>query len=56
MRNFGLWRIAIPKDAVLRLIESMDADSDGYITIGEIRALLKRYGKDVKSSLKFRRE
>ena len=56
MRNFGIWKIAIPKAAVLRLIESMDGDSDGYITIGEIRARLKRYGKDVKSSLKFVKE
>ena len=56
MRNFGIWKIAIPKAAVLRLIESMDGDSDGYITIGEIRSLLKRYGKDVKSSLKFVKE
>ena len=56
MRNFGIWKIAIPKAAVLRLIESMDGDSDGYITIGEIRNLLKRYGKDVRSSLKFVKE
>lgn len=56
MKFFGIWKIAIPKSAVLRLIEAVDADSDGYITIGEIRDILKRYGKDAKRSLKFRRE
>lgn len=53
---FGIWKIAIPKAAILRLIDAMDADSDGYLTIGEIRDLLKKYGKDVKSSLKFVKE
>lgn len=56
MRTFGIWKIAIPKEAILRLINAMDADSDGFITIGEIRDVLKRYGKDAKRSLKFRRE
>ena len=49
----GIWKIAIPKDALLRLIKLIDADQDGYVTIGEVRDLLKRYGKDAKSSLKF---
>lgn len=56
MKAFGIWKIAIPKTAILRLIDAMDADSDGYISIGEIRDVLKRYGKDAKRSLKFRRE
>ena len=49
----GIWKIAIPKEALLRLIKLIDADQDGYVTIGEVRDLLKRYGKDAKSSLKF---
>lgn len=49
----GIWKIAIPKDALIRLIKAIDADQDGYVTIGEVRDLLKRYGKDAKSSLKF---
>lgn len=49
----GIWKIAIPKDALIRLIKLIDADQDGYVTIGEVRDLLKRYGKDAKSSLKF---
>lgn len=47
-----IWRIGIPKDTLLRLIESMDTDADGYIRIGEVRDLLKRYGKDAKKSFK----
>lgn len=49
----GIWKIAIPKEALIRLINAIDADQDGYVTIGEVRDLLKRYGKDAKSSLKF---
>lgn len=50
---FGIWKIGIPKDALIRLIENMDEDQDGYLTIGEVRNVLKRYGKDVRSSCKF---
>lgn len=49
---FGLWRIGIRKDTLMKLIEAFDADEDGFVTIGEVRDLLKRYGKDAKSSLK----
>ena len=34
------------------VLDKMDADEDGFVTIGEVRAILKRYGKDAKSSLK----
>ena len=51
----GIWKIAIPKEALLRLIKLVDADEDGYVTIGEVRDLLKRYGKACRSSLKFAR-
>lgn len=49
----NIWKIAIPKEALIRLIESMDADSDGYIAVGEVKEILVRYAKDVKDSLKF---
>ena len=48
----GVWKIGIPKDTLLKLVEAFDADEDGFVTIGEVRDLLKRYGKDAKSSLK----
>ena len=54
----SIWKIGIPKDTLLHLIEAMDTDADGYITIGDVRDLLKRYGSDAKKSFKcfFRRK
>lgn len=49
---FGIWKIGIPKDTLLLLVNGLDADCDGFVTIGEVRDLLKRYGKDAKTSLK----
>lgn len=45
-----LWSIGIPKKTLLDILDKLDADADGFITIGEVRDLLKRYGKDAKSS------
>ena len=49
---FGIWKIGIPKKTLIAILDSMDADEDGFVTIGEVRDILKRYGKDAKSSLK----
>ena len=49
---FGVWKIGIPKDTLLKLVEAFDADEDGFVTIGEVRNLLKRSGRDAKASLK----
>ena len=49
---FGIWKIGIPKKTLIAILDKMDADEDGFVTIGEVRSLLKRYGKDAKSSLK----
>ncbi len=50
---FGsIWKIGIPKKTLMAILDKMDADEDGFVTIGEVRTLLKRYGKDAKSSLK----
>ena len=48
----SIWNIGIPKDTLIGILEKLDADEDGLITIGEVRDVLKRYGKDAKSSLK----
>lgn len=48
----GIWKIGIPKDTLIEILEKLDADEDGFITVGEVRDLLRRYGKDAKSSLK----
>ena len=48
----AIWKIGIPKDTLIEILEKLDADEDGFVTIGEVRDLLKRYGKDAKTSLK----
>lgn len=48
----SIWNIGIPKDTLIAILEKLDADEDGFLTIGEVRDVLKRYGKDAKSSLK----
>ena len=49
---YGIWKIGIPKDTLIEILNKLDADEDGFVTVGEVRDLLKRYGKDAKSSLK----
>ena len=49
---YGIWKIGIPKDTLIEILEKLDADEDGFVTIGEVRDLLRRYGKDARSSLK----
>lgn len=52
---FSIWKIGAPKERIIRLIDSIDADGDGYVSFGEVRDLLKRYAKDVKRSMRFGR-
>ena len=49
---FGIWQIGIPKDTLIAILDSMDADADGFVTVGEARDILKRYAKEAKKSLK----
>lgn len=49
---FGIWKIGIPKKTLIEILEKLDEDEDGFVTIGEVRDVLKRYGRDAKSSLK----
>ena len=55
MRFPSIWNMGIPKDALLRLMDMVDADQDGYVTVGEVRDVLKRYAKDLKASYKYKR-
>ena len=48
----NIWKIGIPKGTLIGILEKLDADEDGFITIGEVRDVLKRYGKDAKANLK----
>ena len=49
---YGIWKIGIPKDTLIEILEKLDAAEDGFVTVGEGRDMLRRYGKDAKSSLK----
>ncbi len=49
----GIWKVSVPKDRIIALIESIDTDTDGYISLGEIRDAAKIYGKAVKRSCRF---
>ena len=48
----NIWKIGIPKDTLIVILEKLDADEDGFVTVGEVRDVLKRYAKDARSSLK----
>ena len=48
----GIKKVAIPKESLLKLIDAVDADQDGFVTVGEALALIKRYAKDAKASFK----
>ena len=48
----NIWKIGIPKETLIAILEKLDADEDGFVTIGEVRDVLKRYGKDARSNLK----
>ena len=48
----NIWKIGISKDTLIGILEKLDADEDWFVTIGEVRDVLKRYGKDARSSLK----
>ena len=52
---FNIWKISAPKDRIISIIDTIDADGDGYVSFGEVRDLLERYAKDVKRSMRFGR-
>ena len=49
----NIWKLEVPKDRLVQLIDKMDADEDGYVSFGEVRDLLKGYGVKLKRSMRF---
>lgn len=49
----SVWKLEVPKDRLVKLIDMMDADEDGYVSFGEVRDLLKGYGVKLKRSMRF---
>ncbi len=53
MFGFNLWKVEVPKENVEAIIAAMDSDMDGYISLGEVRDMLRSYAKKVKRSMRF---
>lgn len=49
----SIWKLEIPKDRIVKLIDMMDVDEDGYVSFGEVRDLLKEYGVKLKRSMRY---
>ena len=49
----NIWRLEVPKERLVELIDAMDTDEDGYISFGEVRDLLKEYGVKLKRSMRY---
>ena len=49
----GIWKLEVPKERLVKLIEMMDADEDGYISFSEVRDLLLEYANKLKRSMRF---
>lgn len=37
--------VRVPKDSIVKLVDGLDADKDGWVTIGEIISAVKRLVK-----------
>lgn len=49
----NIWKLEVPKDRIVSLIDMMDADEDGFVSFGEVRDLLEEYGVKLKRSMRF---
>ena len=49
----SIWKLEVPKDRLVKLIDMMDADEDGFVSFGEVKDLLKDYGIKLKRSMRF---
>ena len=48
----GVWKLEVPKERLVKLIDMMDADEDGYVSFDEVRDLLKEYAVKLKKSMR----
>ncbi len=49
----SIWKLEVPKDRLVQLIDRMDADEDGYVSFGEVRDLLEEYADKLKRSMRY---
>lgn len=43
--NWAWGNISIPRNELINIIDALDADGDGDITLGEVIKLIKMFGK-----------
>lgn len=48
----GVWKLEVPKERLVKLIDMMDGDEDGYVSFDEVRDLLKEYAVKLKKSMR----
>ena len=48
----GVWKLEVPKERLVKLIDMMDADEDGYVSFDDVRDLLKEYAVKLKKSMR----
>jgi Ca2+-binding EF-hand superfamily protein len=48
-----MWKLEVPKERLIRLIEMMDTDEDGYVSFDEVRDLLKDYADKLRRSMRY---
>ena len=49
----SIWKLEVPKERLVQLIDMMDADEDGYVSFGEVRDLLEEYADKLKRSMRY---
>ena len=48
-----VWKICVPKEKIHALVDELDVDGDGYVSLGELRDILKKYGQVVKRDKRY---
>ena len=48
----SIWKLEVPKERLVALIDRMDADEDGYVSFDEVRDFLKEYAVKLKKSMR----
>ncbi len=49
----SIWKLEVPKERLVQLIDVMDADEDGYVSFGEVKDLLEEYADKLKRSMRY---
>ena len=53
---FSLKDVKVPKSYLTEIVEDLDADKDGYISIKEVISMMKAWKAEIKKASKFLKE